>query len=287
MSSNLTVRKHYMMMPINYIEQLQRTGKRDKARAFMEYFYDMHDERINSLRFYAISWDVSKSTVENWIKDFKIEIDNFFSYWTIHNQSHHKNTLKNDGQKVDTLKKKTGHHKVNQSTIISDVLKVGLDTSKRETGHPIDKEANKNIYNINVDSKESTSNKKIRNEYSKEFEILWNLYDKKSSSKKRAHSIFNKRWKSINPHYIKKAIKSYKSETNPTYIKDFDGFLNGVIDNYIAKRVWIKDKKGNIHQGNYTDFDNKFISDAAIEFTLESSAIASYLENGHFGYLNN
>jgi len=138
-----------------------------------------------------------------------------------------------------------------------------------------------------VDSKKSTTtNRKYKNEYSKEFEVIWNSYDKKSSSKQRAYKIFLKRWKDKDLSLLKKAIEVYKEATNPTFIKDFDGFLNGIIDNYMPKRAWIKDKKGAEHQGNYTDFNNRFISDTAVEFTLESNAIASYLENGYFGYLN-
>lgn len=142
--------------------------------------------------------------------------------------------------------------------------------------------------NINVDSKESTTKSKInKQEYSKEFEILWNLYSKKSSNKKRSYEVYKKRWKSVKQELLKKAIESYKDNTNPLYLKDFDGFLNGIIDSYIPQRAWIKDKRGSVHNGFYVEHDNKFISDSKNEFSIESNAIASYLENGYFGYINN
>ena len=71
--------KFYMMMPTSYVLKLQQKGKRDKARAFMEYFYDMHDENINSIRFYQNSWGLKSSNTSGlWIKEFKEEMHKKF-----------------------------------------------------------------------------------------------------------------------------------------------------------------------------------------------------------------
>ena len=67
--------KYYVMMPTEYVEKLQQEGKRDKARAFLEYFIDMHNDSVNSFRFYQQSWGLkSSSTPTVWIKEFKEEI---------------------------------------------------------------------------------------------------------------------------------------------------------------------------------------------------------------------
>jgi len=82
--------KNYILMPINYIQELHNNGKRDKARCFMEYFFDVESKQINSISFYAKSWDkTSKGSVHKWIKEFKEEIDLFFSSWQLYNNAHY------------------------------------------------------------------------------------------------------------------------------------------------------------------------------------------------------
>jgi len=89
MSKKPIIKNDYIMMPINYIEQLQENDRRDKARAFMEYFYDMENEKVNSFELYSNCWSVSLCTVEYWIKEFHNEIDKFFSKFLIDNQEHY------------------------------------------------------------------------------------------------------------------------------------------------------------------------------------------------------
>jgi len=93
MSKKPIIKNDYIMIPINYIEQLQENDRRDKARAFMEYFYDMASEKVNSFEFYSKSWSVSLCTVAYWTKEFSREIDTFFSKFLIGNQEHYNITL--------------------------------------------------------------------------------------------------------------------------------------------------------------------------------------------------
>jgi len=65
----------YICIPKEYIEKLRNNNQRAKARAFMEYYFDLENNFLNSLRFYAKSWNVALGTAQRWVKEFEYEID--------------------------------------------------------------------------------------------------------------------------------------------------------------------------------------------------------------------
>jgi len=65
----------YICIPKEYIEKLRKNDQRAKARAFMEYYFDLENNFLNSLRFYAKSWNVALGTAQRWVKEFDEEID--------------------------------------------------------------------------------------------------------------------------------------------------------------------------------------------------------------------
>lgn len=280
--------KYYIMMPTGYIEELQQSGNRAKSRAFMEYFIDMHNESVNSIRFYKESWGVSVGTVHNWIKDFSIEIEKFFTYWNLKNNSHYSSIKKIDEHKMNTSKNENEHQNNDKHSITSCLSKDVLNTSKNENEHELNKDTNSNNIdnNINADSSESTNIKNdSKSKYSINFEILWNRYDKKSSNKGRSQTIYLRRWKNTDIKILLEAIDKYKSTIDLTYLKDFDGFLNGLIDTYVPKRAWIIDRNKNKHIGWFYDNENKFITDSHSILKLDSSNIANYIADKRFGYI--
>lgn len=76
----------YMMMPKDYIRELNKLGHREKAAAFMEYMFDLDENKNNSIGFYASSWNKSKSTAHAWVSEFRDEIAKHFDFWTIQNE---------------------------------------------------------------------------------------------------------------------------------------------------------------------------------------------------------
>lgn len=76
----------YMMMPKDYIRELSKLGHREKAAAFMEYMFDLDENKNNSISFYASSWNKSKSTAHAWVSEFRDEIAKHFDFWTIQNE---------------------------------------------------------------------------------------------------------------------------------------------------------------------------------------------------------
>lgn len=123
--------KYYVMMPTGYVEKLQQEGKRDKARAFLEYFLDMHNDSVNSFRFYQQSWGLkSSSTPVVWIKEFKEEISKFFAFWELKNNSHYSAVSKTIEQKSNTLKDEIEHQNSNIKTINTDSQETLSNTKK-------------------------------------------------------------------------------------------------------------------------------------------------------------
>ena len=281
--------KYYVMMPTGYVEKLQQDGKRDKARAFLEYFLDMHNDSVNSFRFYQQSWGLkSSSTPVVWIKEFKEEISKFFAFWELKNSSHYSAVSKTIEQKSNTLKDTIEHKKDNETTINTNTLKDESNTLKDTIEHESNEDTkSNNINNINADSNESAdeNSSSKKNSYSANFEILWNRYDKKTSNKGRSQSIYLRKWKNTDIKIMIEAIDKYKATIDLTYLKDFDGFLNGVIDTYIPRRAWIVDKNGNKHLGWFYDNENRFISDELKPLNIKSNDIADYIDSKRFGYV--
>lgn len=280
-------RGRYLMIPTDYINALLMSGQREKASSFSEYFIDMSQDEVNSVRFYAQRWPVGKTSVLEWMKEFKEEIAKFHAYWSLKNDSHYNSAKNKNGQQTDKENIKNGQKNTNEAQEI-EPTKTKMDKENIKNGQQTDKDLNTiNKDNINADSNESAeqniSSKK--NSYSVNFEILWNRYDKKSSNKNRSQSIYVKRWKNTDIKIMMEAIDKYKAAIDLTYQKDFDGFLNGVIDSYVPRRAWVIDKNGNKHLGWFYDNENKFINDSLVSLKLESSYIAEYIENKIFGYV--
>ncbi|WP_141048219.1 hypothetical protein [Aliarcobacter cryaerophilus] len=275
-------RQHGVYVPSDYYRELKfKKNNRPKARAFMEYYDDMDLGEHNSVRFYATSWEVAVGTAHGWIDDFKIEIDKYYATRQLRSDGHY-SYAKNENERSE-------QNEVNKKELSNTD---NIDTSKVSNEQTEQNQMNKGLNasisnNINADSNESTDKTfdKVHKNYSTNFEILWNRYDKKSSNKGRSQTIYNRRWKNTDIKIMLEAIDKYKASIDLTYLKDFDGFLNGLIDTYIPKRAWVLDKNGTKHIGWFYDIENKFISDSNLNLKLESSNIANYITDKRFGYI--
>lgn len=94
------MRMNYKTYPTDYVQELKATSRK-KARAFLEYWDDMEHGEHNSLRFYAQSWEIGKSTVQRWQEEFNQEIDLFLSHWSLRNNQHNSYAKKSMGHQQD------------------------------------------------------------------------------------------------------------------------------------------------------------------------------------------
>lgn len=276
-------RQHGVYVPSDYYRELKfKKNNRPKARAFMEYYDDMDLGEHNSVRFYAKSWGIAVGTAHGWIDDFKIEIDKYYATRQLRSDGHY-SYAKNENERTE-------QNQMNKKELSNTD---NIDTSKVSNEQTEQNQMNKGLNasisnNINADSNESTDKifDKANKNYSTNFEILWNRYDKKSSNKGRSQTIYNRRWKNTDIKIMLEAIDRYKASIDLTYLKDFDGFLNGLVDTYIPKRAWVLDKKEFKHTGWFYDSENLFLSDMGARTKLESVNIASYIESKRFGYIS-
>lgn len=276
------MRRNGVYIPSDYYRELKfKKNNRAKARAFMEYYDDNDMGEHNSVRFYSKSWGVAIGTAHGWIDDFKLEIDKYYATRQLMSDGHYSYAKKQtERTEQNELNKKE------QPNV--DNIETTINTIEQSEQSEVNKGLNASLSNnINADSNESTnqSSYKTNKNYSANFEILWNRYDKKSSNKGRSQTIYNRRWKNTDIKIMIEAIDKYKASIDLTYLKDFDGFLNGLIDTYIPKRAWVLDKNSNKHIGWFYDVENKFISDTNLNLKLESSNIANYITDKRFGYI--
>lgn len=151
---NQSVRMGYMNIPIDYVRELKSVGNRAKARAFFEYYDDYEISAVNSFGFYANSWGISKTQVQAWIKEFKSEIERYFSYWLIKNSQHYSSVQK----ATDRLA--TDHRPI-------DTLKTTIESGLEKSDRPTTDRPPTEVFNIN-----NNTNGRV-NFYDKDFEDLY------------------------------------------------------------------------------------------------------------------
>lgn len=71
----------YATFPTEYPLELNAQGKRDKARAFLEYCLDLDSDTYNTGTFYAKGWNITRKTACIWVKDFEEAIAKHHQYW--------------------------------------------------------------------------------------------------------------------------------------------------------------------------------------------------------------
>jgi len=126
------MRMNYKSYPTDFIQQLKRergVAGRKKARAFMEFWDDMEHGDHNSESFYAKSWDISRSTSHEWIKEFKIEMDLYIDHMFLKNQQHYNHAVFSTEQNEQRQPSKTSTNKprtIGTSTISTEQTEQGL-----------------------------------------------------------------------------------------------------------------------------------------------------------------
>ena len=94
----------YSKIPNEYAMNLMINGKRNKARSFLEYAFDISQNVKNSIRFYSESWSCTRHTSKKWIEDFNKEMSDFNQFWEAKNVSqkgYHEGTKRGTTQTTD------------------------------------------------------------------------------------------------------------------------------------------------------------------------------------------
>lgn len=235
---NMSVRMGYINIPIDYIRELKNSAKRDKARAFMEYFDDMDSDSVNAFSFYAKGWNVSKSTAHDWIKEFKHEIERFYAHWMLKN-SHHYSSVKN------LAERQPNDNRTNEG------FKMPIPSAQNETSRTTTERQPNEAFNLN-----GVDNARERvNFFDAKFEDLYlraRICNKKAGSKVEAYQEYMNNHQHISHSDMAYAYMVYANDpqTNGKVFNLANFFKNQVYMSYLTPRIRVL-KDGNVIEGWY------------------------------------
>jgi len=245
------MRMNYKTYPTDYVQQLNQDRGikgRKKSRAFMEYWNDMEHGLHNSESFYAKSWDISRSTAHDWVKEYTIEIELFLSHWDIKNKQHYSSvknaTEQNEQSKTSKTSNDISHNIGNIDTL----------TEQNEQSQP------REVFNINTNNK---APKEFWHE-SKEFNDLYFVYSmntKYKGKKDEAYEVF--KTVEIDVNLLKLATMKYlhDPETEGRRYNLTNFLKNQIYISYLPKRMKLI-LDGVVRVGKYYDDKKLFVSDA-------------------------
>lgn len=271
---------NYINIPTDYVTRLHQDGEREKARAFMEYFFDMQNEQANSVRFYGKSWGSwergnslkpkSNSVVTNWIEEFTDEIDRFYAAWSL------KNMQFNARVKNSSAPKQKERQKNAKRT-----PKTPTKPTKKQSCEPKRtlKERQKNEdYNIYDDDRA----------IAREFENLFFIYrafnGNYTGKKADGLEAYSKVQNDVEYEDMIRCIKLYLSDSSVEKKNGIAKFFDDAIYlTYSTKRVSIF-VDGEWLDGMYGD--EKFITDTGEEMILSSDGFARFFADGKLKLLD-
>lgn len=256
------MRMNYKSYPTDYVQQLNSergTRGRKKSRAFLEYWNDMEHGMYNSESFYAKSWDISRSTAHEWIKEYTIEIDLFLSHWSLRNQQQYSNVQKLTKQNEQIQPSKTSAFKHRNLGSLENVTEQNEQTQPRED------------FNLNNNNARAHKEKSFWSD--KEFNDLFFIYGQNTKFKGRKEEAFAEFLHvEINVDLLKLASVRYlhDPETEGKRYNLTNFLKNQTYISYLPKRmkIIVNDKT---YIGSYDDKSCMFLSDAK-DFAGELSA---------------
>ena len=262
----------YTKSPTAYSDTLRNKGQRAKARAYWEYSYDIECGEENSLRFYAKSWGVSKTTAARWVDDFEEKYSIFIAAMDLYNMQQNKHAKKEGGHNRDSSEEENS-----PETTCTPQTQEPHGTAGGQQG---DKALNK--YNNNIRMKE------------KLFSDLFSIYNMNTDfpgSKDKAREQYLNMHEGVeHKDLIQAAVMYLHDPIREGRLMNLSNFLkNEVYINYLPKYIrvftkgkWIDgeyDRKNEVFTSADGDkmrvpgeiFTSKFIK-GEIKFILEAAA---------------
>ncbi|MDR2100121.1 MAG: hypothetical protein LBP40_04750 [Campylobacteraceae bacterium] len=247
----------YISMPSDYVRELKREGKREKAQAFMDYYDDMEANRINSFRFYGSAWKIDHKTAKKWIIEFKAEIEIYFAHWMLKNVQHYKSVQNALPQQIPTQIQQEAPQNWHSENTIPQPFPEEFNniSSSNSAACFYDAEFEDMYFGCRLSNKQVGKKHEIYQEYQKHkniscknmrFAYLFYLNDKKAYKENRAFGLV-------------------KFMQNQVYL------------NYLNIRVQIK-LDGKEIKGIYKREDNKLICDDKNFYTLTNERFLELLQ---------
>ncbi len=252
---------HYKNYPTDYIDRLQGKGKRHKARCFWEYYNDMQNKQVNSIGFYARSWQQNgKGTASRWVKEFKDEIQRFYDAHILLNNEHYSSVKNKTGRQGDDSN-------IEESPTTPSVKTIQETKERRQRDEAL------NIYN---------NNKTARALY-EGFYFLYRQFNRYAGNKLEAVDSFvnvddvdHNRLSIASMFYLKdmsveKKVGVKKFLDNKIYLNYMEMYLRVLVDS-----VWL--------EGVY-DTDKEVFTSKGKAFKLEATKIADKLTRNEIEFM--
>ncbi len=265
------MRMNYKTYPTDYVQQLNMhrgLEGRKKSRAFMEYWNDMEHQENNASRFYAKSWDVSRSTASVWINEFNHEIELFFSHWELKNKQHY-------SYAKNTAEQESNSNRAKKQLINTD--NAGFEDNSRA---PIEQQPSEVFNNINNNTKSNFL-------FDKNFNDLFFVYSRNTrfvGKKQEAYEAFART--DVNVDLLKLASMKYLHDNavdRPVGIKKF--LENELYLPYLP--TYMRVKSGNEwYEGIYDNKNFEFKdADGRSLGTIEPKLLIELYEKNELVYL--
>lgn len=267
----MSARMNYIMVPVDYIRGLRRAGVRGrvKARAFMEYFDDLELGDHHSVGFYATSWDVSKSTAHDWLKDFRHETDRFLNYWILKNEQHYAHA-KNQTERTERLQPNEPNANERQNIGVSNIV-----TERTERQQPNE------VFNSNVvDARE------VNYMTDMEFSDLCFIYSMNGGTVGKKMEVYEI-YKTVNvdPDSLKMAAMEY------LHSEVFKGYYN--LKNFLSNDIYLKHMPKRVsinYEGRWVDMDynsdtGELITNDGSKGSLSAKAMMQKYNDGSLKFI--
>lgn len=273
------MRINYRIYPTDYIESLKNSGKRFKARCFMEYWNDVQFDEVNSIGFYAKSWGrdkpLSKGTVHKWITEFGEEIDRFHSAHLLRGREHTSATLAADKSAKNQSERRVNASETFDSSkepINRDMLEERRTASERRVNQV------NNIYDDDL--------VRMRRREAEDLYYIYRLNTKNAGKKSEAAEAYMSVAERPGFSYreLQKAAILYLND--PSIEKKFNlaNFLkNEIYLNYITQRVRV-DLGDRVIVGEY-DLESETLKADDGTWRLTAERLAELLADGKLEFL--
>jgi len=266
---------HYIQLPTDYIGELKRNGESEKARAFMEYFYDLQiialeEREPNSIRYYAKSWGnwergksikpKSNSVVVKWIDEFTLQIEKYYASWSLVNSRNSARVKNSSGSKPKERLKNEER-----------TLKTSTESENKEfteTKRTLKEQQKNEEYNFNDDDKT------LRRDYENMYFIFRAFNGSYAGNKEDGFIAYKELVNRLPYREMSKAIKLYFSDNSVVKKCGIEKFFkNSVYLDYTTKRVSVF-IDGNWVDGSY--LGESFLADNGEEMVLSAEGFAKF-----------
>jgi len=253
--------------PNHYWRELQKKGRdgRLKANAFLAFFMDKEEGNHNSARFYAETWGVGKTTVNKWIREFRVEIERFDAWWFLQNLNktarQYSSTKDQGGQ--------SGHLEVDIKKAV-ELLDLGL--LEEGGGHSNGQRVDKDIINKEEEEEEIA----IAKEFDKLF-FVYSQFSNRVGDRDKGLEAYKKIRDEISLEDLLSTISKYLTDSTVRGKYNLQKFLSSkIFYSYLDRQIKVL-INGEWICGRYNSAGNKFYTDEAeypIDITTLTKGIA-------------